>query len=1368
MNPLLDLATCSPVCTVSKDSYFQQIVDKINEYGGDVQKYAGDAIFAEWRVSSIITLEECVAAAAACSVSIVKDCANFSVMSLTGKFDTVSSAPSLNVHCGLGVGRLAGLHIGDNTHRREYLYLGDPITQATVACAHAELGEVVASPQFQKILTSLGLDGAAINEHRHEAKFVLANRDTVYVNVEKQESLITSRNAKPRGITDHVDGLHVDALIEYRRLMSLYAHPVVVSNDVAASNNFKLSTRSGTNQQHNREDAELRSVYIMFINPLVDLHLSGDAERDWKYVVLVNNIMNLVTRELNHHAGHLRQCIVDDKGLVLIATFGLRGSTFPNMVTERALPATFAVSRALEIELGVKSKIGATFGDVYCGAVGGELRHEYAVLGVSCNLAARLMCSPANPGILVDDAVRQIADQAYCFNALDPVKAKGYSQPVPIFEPRAPLVHAWGKIEGNFVGRRDEILKLTTIASEMMHTEFAAPKIAIILSPSGMGKSTLLAHLVEHVRRVLRAKRGKGPVIAKHACRECDLQVPFSTIRSLLPSMLASFEAPVDDPTNRSGCSSSYSDVFSLGYNSISAFSVFEDATATGSGSHMHATFEKICKELQLPESIFEFLKFHLLGIEVNHFFGGNTKVPSMRSIAVFVSQIFVTCCRDSSLVLVAVDDIHRTDEMSWLVLQQVFETAVNVLIVGSAHSAADLSLRIDRNFWTLLNESSARKGRFVRMAIERLSEGDIVSMIMKTFGLQSKDVEGSDILKEVLVQSGGSPHFAQKILDGIRQRCVSSQPDGSETDNAITEIVLHRVDSFDFAVRSILNVGAVLGLSFTLGGVLSVLEETNDAKDADLRRQTIVSLQFLVNEGILYLGQRGARSGLKQANIVDDCSTTFSFCQNVWRSTVLRLMLGSRKRDVHKMIAISMECAADENALSVDYMKKLFVHWHGAGDARKMASVALSINKLHMNDTEHLPESIRLYEETLKVWGFTPTCEQCSDGFAWKIMSVMSPSDLSKIISVLVAQGRALALCGRQKESITAYGNVLRIRGGAKAYSSIEDRSVTFPAFVGICDAVADGHVDQDVYRRYEQKLIFQFLDETSTQGCLVHQIHALYLQMNVFMQLGDFDKAMAAYLIITQTYNPDMHSTGLRNLYGKDSGALSFALSSYLLMTRGDSPQALKTCRYVLKEIYPKIETDLAQSFAMIYPLVLVMKDGGYNDGAWILFEKTVVKPFDENRQGQSILSSVYRPLAMMLAIAGKAEVNEGTLLEYSKWACDAGNLCFGARINLHLGRLGRCADSIGAEICTSLAMKLRKGPCRNSLVAQGKCLVEKSSDFLRKHRLNSAMEQLYQVRSQLENVAGYNPHDEFHNQDLIHSMDDVGTFIKEQLQI
>lgn len=350
-------------------------------------------MFAEFRATPTLPLSKCVELAAACAAALVRDCADFPVATVCSLVDASADGipTALNVHCGLGVGEMAGVHVGDNENRREYLYLGNPIRQTAYACDHAKLGEAAASKEFCAILKGSNIFDVDLSSG-HEAYVIAEGAKSKLACNETELLLSQRRNARSRGITEHVEGLQPESLKEYRRLMSLYVHPVAVSNDTAAENDFQQSNRN-TSDMNNRDrqlqEAELRSCYVMFINPIISVEMTGDAKKDSASVDYVQTIMKITNRELRRYNGHLRQFIKDDKGLVLIATFGLRGSTFPNMVGERALPCTIALHNAFQFEMGIESRIGATFGDVYCGAVGGEKRHEYAVMGPSVNLAAR-------------------------------------------------------------------------------------------------------------------------------------------------------------------------------------------------------------------------------------------------------------------------------------------------------------------------------------------------------------------------------------------------------------------------------------------------------------------------------------------------------------------------------------------------------------------------------------------------------------------------------------------------------------------------------------------------------------------------------------------------------------------------------------------------------------------------------------------------------------------------------------------------------------------------------------------------------------------------------------------------------------------
>lgn len=567
------------------NSYFQKIVNEISSCGGDVLKFAGDALFAEWKVhDSHRNLDDCVLMATTCAAAIVANYSDYVVLpkavginilarrtnnsrrdsssvqggetieggigeqkrrtsvasttseefeqkpfsrrSSTSRRASVSSTLStdvtLSVKCAVGSGHIVGIHVGDDISRREYLILGDTIGQVARAEAAAAQGEVFVSPEAMRNLLRTGnilgdwkeaLDyGRPIKLADHSERFFQEKRTV------PQKSVPSCSDAENMLLScDMLDSTELHWL---KRMISLYVHPVVVN-----SNDELEPTRRSSDQERHLAEAELRNVYTCFISLSVEHTLTGYNEVDRKLFNLLNDIMNLTTRELDKVQGHLRQFILDDKGLVLICTFGLRGSTFPNMITERAVPFSLSIHRALEENLGVKNTVGATFGKVYCGVVGGLERHEFAVLGPSVNLAARLMISKVNPGVLVDKNVRLLTSQLY-FKPLPAVNAKGYDEPVAIYEPiKHAVENPLGQMKRSFVGRTNEINQILQIAKEVMLDD-PTSKLFFITASSGSGKSALIIHATELVHDMFK-KMNRRVIISRNVSNEGDSRIPF-------------------------------------------------------------------------------------------------------------------------------------------------------------------------------------------------------------------------------------------------------------------------------------------------------------------------------------------------------------------------------------------------------------------------------------------------------------------------------------------------------------------------------------------------------------------------------------------------------------------------------------------------------------------------------------------------------------------------------------------------------------------------------------------------------------------------------------------------------------------------
>mmetsp|Transcript_14864 Transcript_14864/g.20999 ORF Transcript_14864/g.20999 Transcript_14864/m.20999 type:complete len:1620 (-) Transcript_14864:2986-7845(-) len=1376
------------------NAYFQMIVDEVTAHGGDILKFAGDALFAEWKartedddldgpdsiprsveLTARPSLADATVVAATCGASIVSKCSDYAVFSTAtgaGGINLGEHVATLNVHCGLGVGEVVGIHVGDHESRREYLIVGDPIKQSTDAADLATHGEFLVSPESLDILQRKCLvDDTLLEGDKLKPKLIA---------FKSKSNFAPGHLKQPRRQSTQFlwEGWDTEGMRQYRKLISLYVHPVVNDNDMAAT---KAPRRKSSIQERHIEEAELRSVYVLFISmPKVRAKITGNFKEDSKLFKLLNDIMKVSTRELGRFSGHLRQFIVDDKGLVLIATFGLRGSSFPNMVTERALPATTVIHNALLSELDVYSRVGATLGNAYCGVVGGVKRHEYAVLGPSVNLAARLMASPKNPGILVDDAIRMKAGKAYGFNALEPVKAKGFANPVPIFEPLSSLERGWGKITPGFVGRKTEIKELLSMARRMVNFNSPA-KFTFLSADSGTGKSATVIHAVEGIRKMINRRR-RRVLVAKHVCKESDLLLPFSMLRSVLPDVLAENSAFQDEKSAMSTSRMSVTSGTSFGsvdgdWDGMSNVSAQSSNTKISGLSGVYASPERllhVCREMEAPPEFIELVGHHLLGIDMETLTmlqGGKKtkgKPPSPQATVNFMAQAFQMCTKKASLVVIALDDVHQMDEMSWKVLQKLFITSRNLLIVCTSRpQTSQCKLSVDETFWNDLNHRYLEQKRFLPIKLPPLCKEDIRTMIATELKVEESEI-ADRFHDDVFSQSGGMPHFAIEILENVkRKKCIGKGDDGRVdwlsgdggefAFGSISDLILHRVDSFDATVRNVLNLGAVLGSSFDLLEIVAVLQHFIGASQTQKSlhaRKISCALDTLVEEGILqqvfeggeeeeseHLGDSDCDYNLEeQGQKLEAANRSYTFCHDVWRSSITQLMLDSRKRDMHKVIALTFESLHGEVRKDFQSRIKLFSHWKAGGDFAKTASLALSIGK-SFEEQGLNNQSIRLYSETLDMLKGGEDSAETTAGYGPQVVESIGVTDLEYVVSIHIAMGKCLANLHKAAESVEAYQNGLKIYQEAPAGNEIEDRSIVFPIFSGLFVALKFGQIEQDKECTYEQNLVKKFVHETRLNGDPVHYTRALAMQGEMYGRLGNFEKAFEAHHELERVYNVDEHSAGICKAYGSDRSGQSYGASASWFVQQGKVEEALRTCQYVIDELMPKMEPrNVHNSAIMIYPTIWIMKDNGLALEARENFKRLVVDAFNEH-YGEGAFTfclPVYEPVLMLLDLAGKQDTNVENFDEYVEWALNDENLRFGKVINNSLGNFGRCSDSISAEICLLLAKRIQDPDQKIKIVKNGLAVARESVELTETKGMIVSYKQVKPVLDELESFA------------------------------
>lgn len=352
-------------------------------------------------------------------------------------------------------------------------------------------------------------------------------------------------------------------------------------------------------------------------------------------------------------------------------------------------------------------------GKVYCGIVGGLERHEFAVLGPSVNLAARLMASKNNPGLLVDKNVRLPMRQVY-FKPLQFIKAKGYDEPVPTFEPMKNADDDRPK-KKSIVGRAEEINRITSVAKDVVSGN--ASNLVLVSGVSGTGKSTLLFQSVEHVRSMMKTMNNHV-IVTRNISRERHSRIPFSLFRSIYRALLSHLldhdeepKAPRSPGSTRRKSGHVSSDASSLGSN-LSGPLGFDSndpldksiRTMSTKVSAMHTDetrFEVVCDKLNAPPEIVEFIGNRLLGLRKRNAKSITANPPDLEKVVEFIANAFIQCTKEATLVLLALNNVQWMDEMSLKVVAAILEQGTNILVLCGSGVPLTNPLSLDPKHWS-------------------------------------------------------------------------------------------------------------------------------------------------------------------------------------------------------------------------------------------------------------------------------------------------------------------------------------------------------------------------------------------------------------------------------------------------------------------------------------------------------------------------------------------------------------------------------------------------------------------------------------------------------------------------------------------
>jgi hypothetical protein len=218
------------------------------------------------------------------------------------------------------------------------------------------------------------------------------------------------------------------------------------------------------------------------------------------------------------------------------------------------------------------------------------------------------------------------------------------------------------------------------------------------------------------------------------------------------------------------------------------------------------------------------------------------------------------------------------------------------------------------------------------------------------------------------------------------------------------------------------------MGATFGFRDIIEVMQrvdtETENREKVDVARDV---LTLAVEEGILYVEYNGCVEHPKnnESLIVDDL--TYLFSHDVWRSTILELMLEKRKQAIHRRIALMLEVDCVDNKMDYVSRVRLFAHWKGSGEFLKASALALHVGKT-FEDIGLNKQQIPLYTDALGMWKSSDNCEKVVGDFSRNGLDALTGDEVTAFIRLYTALGKACTNLHLAKRSIEAYQNALAV----------------------------------------------------------------------------------------------------------------------------------------------------------------------------------------------------------------------------------------------------------------------------------------------------------------------------------------------------
>ncbi|KAI5946171.1 Adenylate cyclase type 10 [Manis javanica] len=384
--------------------HISAIVEKVLNFGGDILKFAGDALLAIWKVGRE-RLKGTITVAVKCSLEVHR----------LLEAQEPKEGLDVRVKIGLAAGHITMLVFGDKTHNH-FVMAGQVVEDVRLAQNMAQMNDVILSPNCWQLCDRSMIEIERIpNERAVKVTFLKTppsfNFDEFFTNC------MTFMDYYPSG--DHKSLLRLTCKLESDPELELSLQKYLMDSILKQIDDKQLRGYL----------SELRPVTIVFVNLLFK-----DQDKAEVIGSAIQEAFVHISSVLRVFRGQINKVFMFDKGCCFLCVFGFPGEKAPDEVTQALESAVDIFTFCSQVPHIHTVSVGVTSGIVFCGIIGHSMRHEYTVIGQTVNTAARMIVY--YPGIVTCDSVTYKGSNlpAYSFKELQKKTMRGVADSGPVYQ----------------------------------------------------------------------------------------------------------------------------------------------------------------------------------------------------------------------------------------------------------------------------------------------------------------------------------------------------------------------------------------------------------------------------------------------------------------------------------------------------------------------------------------------------------------------------------------------------------------------------------------------------------------------------------------------------------------------------------------------------------------------------------------------------------------------------------------------------------------------------------------------------------------------------------------------------------------------